>query len=305
MKRKLLVAYDGSDFSETVLADLQNAGLGDDVEACVVTVAEVWLPPESKKGDENRNLNERTQSLLNEAQLVATNAKERLAAQFPKWIVTSRVRSGSPAWEIVTLADDWQPDLIVVGSKGEGALSRVLLGSVSKRVLAESRCSVRIARPLNSNNPNKIVIGLDGSKGSEAAVIEVASREWLKPTEVRLTIFDDPFVPSFISDIVPALGASPAEQKEEERWANKVLRDAKALLNNSRVEVVTEVREGNPKSDLPELAESLETGCIFVGSTGSGSILERFVLGSVSEAIAVRSTCSVEVVRSSRAQPSR
>ncbi|MCV4785306.1 universal stress protein, partial [Escherichia coli] len=52
----------------------------------------------------------------------------------------------SPAWGIIKRADEWQPDLIVVGSHGRTAIERFVLGSVSQKVLYEARCSVRIAR---------------------------------------------------------------------------------------------------------------------------------------------------------------
>ena len=48
---KILIAYDGSDASRTPIEDLRRAGLPPDVEALVLTVADVWLPPETPEGD--------------------------------------------------------------------------------------------------------------------------------------------------------------------------------------------------------------------------------------------------------------
>jgi nucleotide-binding universal stress UspA family protein len=59
---------------------------------------------------------------------------------------TSTVLVGDPAAEIVTHADSIGADLIVIGSRGLGALGRLLLGSVSRGVLRESRRPVIVVR---------------------------------------------------------------------------------------------------------------------------------------------------------------
>jgi len=76
------------------------------------------------------------------------------------------------------MADDWRADLIVVGSHGRSALTRLVLGRVSQQVATESRCSVRVARHVTArgHTPMRIVIGVDGSRGAEAAVDAVALR---------------------------------------------------------------------------------------------------------------------------------
>ena len=59
------------------------------------------------------------------------------------------------------------------------------------------------------------------------------------------------------------------------------------------------VKEGDPKRELCKAAEEWGADCIFVGSAGFSNRFERFVLGSVSAAVAARAHCSVEVVRKS------
>jgi nucleotide-binding universal stress UspA family protein len=57
------------------------------------------------------------------------------------------------------------------------------------------------------------------------------------------------------------------------------------------------VDDGPPKQVLVRLAEEFGADCIFTGATGYTSRFERFLLGSVSAAVAARAHCSVEVVR--------
>lgn len=61
---------------------------------------------------------------------------------------TTRLLTGDPVDEIVTYADSLDVDLIVIGSRGHGALASALLGSVSRGVLSESKRPVAIVRGL-------------------------------------------------------------------------------------------------------------------------------------------------------------
>jgi len=60
--------------------------------------------------------------------------------------------------------------------------------------------------------------------------------------------------------------------------------------------VSTLVVDGDPKALLPREAERWQADSIFVGARGVRGV-ERFLLGSVSAAVAARAPCSVEVVR--------
>ena len=161
---KLLIAYDGSSCSESALDDLERAGLPDVGEATVLTVAEVWLPPPSLSNDETeadpyleelvRKHIEKGQRILNQAEMMAKHAANRVRKLLPNWTITSKATYGGPAWEILTTSDEVQPDLIVIGSNGNSVIGRFLLGSVSQKVMTEARCSVRIARGRIEVDPN-------------------------------------------------------------------------------------------------------------------------------------------------------
>jgi nucleotide-binding universal stress UspA family protein len=68
-------------------------------------------------------------------------------------------------------------------------------------------------------------------------------------------------------------------------------------LHDAGLQATLHLHAGNPKRVLIEEAEAWNADAIFVGANAFGSRLEKFILGSVSAAVAARAHCSVEVVR--------
>ncbi len=312
---KILIGYDGSGCADAALDDLTHAGLPPAAETHILSVAEVWLPPpppssyeiieqarEAKSPAELERNYAKLCPAAKEALTLAARARDRVQTNFPNWKVTAGSSCGSAAWELVSKADQWKPDLIVVGSHGRTALGRFVLGSVSQRVLTEALCSVRIARGRvdEPNSPVRIVVGTDGSPGSEAALRAVAARKWPPHSEVMVVLVDDPLAPEFLGKLIPPLGETIEEDRREEKaWVEKISARSMELLQGAGIKVSCVVREGDPKRELCKAAEEWAADCIFVGSTGFSNRLERFILGSVSAAVAARAHCSVEVVRKS------
>lgn len=312
---KIIVAYDGSQSSDQALDDLQRAGLpNEDVEVSVITIAEVWMPPPTSSNGDGFNkedypdfINELSEKRLkvaegavHEAETLSRHARERILAKFPKWKVSAEATNGSPGWEIIALADKLSPDLIVVGSQGRNSLGRILMGSISQKVLTEASCSVRVARgkievdPL----PLRIMIGFDGSNGSKIAVKEVASRNWGENAEICLLAAVHSFFPTAIGRFIPPVKDWVAEDfKSEKHWIEKLAESSVAKLENAELKVNLMIEEGNPKEILVEQAAKWHADSIFVGAHSYSSTLERFLIGSTAAAVAERANCSVEAIR--------
>ncbi len=308
---KLLIAYDGSRSADDAIADLASAGLPRDAEATIIAVAEKWLPhlyladdhPELEAAARDRRTEAEDQGHitkgLDEASALASHAGETLLKLFPDWIVDVKTVNGSPALEILTEAERAAPDLIVMGSQGRTAVGRLLLGSISQKVLAEAKCSVRIGRVTpNGKDEKMIVIGFDGSPGSNAAVDAVAARRWRGGCKIFLVTASDALVPTAIGRFIPPIVRWVEEEVRTEReLIRKLAESAFHKLGNAGCEVDLRVRNGNPKQVIVEEAERLGADCIFLGANSYGSKLERFLIGSTSTAVAARSHCTVEVVR--------
>jgi nucleotide-binding universal stress UspA family protein len=287
-RMKILVAYDGSACADAALDDLRRAGLPSDAQIKVLSVIESWLPPPS--GLEIIEHIDRDQEYL----ALARRGGIRLVSMEASWDVKSESGAGSPATVIIEKADEWGADLIVVGSHGHTALGRFFFGSVSHKVLSEARRSVRIARGRieEPGTPVRLIIGVDGSKGAEAAVEAVAARKWPVGSEARIVnaTWASPQITSHST-----VGPITKWITEEKARINKMIDEAAGKLRASGLRTEAVVKEEDPKRLLIAEAESWGSDCIFVGARGMGRI-ERFLLGSVSSAVASRAHCSVEVV---------
>ena len=295
-KFRVLVAYDGSSFAERALDDLGRAGLPkSEVEILLMEVAEVWLPP-SNLENENEPQNfiteaahkklEKNRKIFEVAEKSVKRAAKRVAKMFPGWKTNAEATYGSPAWEILFRADAFKPDLIVVGSHGRSMLERILLGSVSQKIVTEANCSVRVTRGdvKQKNRPVKIILGYDGTKGADEVVKVVSNRTWARGSKVRVVMVEDSSIIQqafeFERNVFEEVGASVLEQ-----------------LKKSGLKAELLILQGNPKYEIIAEAEKFGADCIFVGATKFDSKIERFLLGSVSSAITARAHCSVEIIR--------
>jgi nucleotide-binding universal stress UspA family protein len=145
----------------------------------------------------------------------------------------------------------------------------------------------------------KILIGVDGSPYSDAAIEEVARRVWPEGSEIRAVhAFELPLAAT------PEVWVLPANYYEQ---VDRELRSQARLIVDEAVEklksrlgdslkVEGEIILGSPRAVLIGEAESWNADLIIVGSHGYPT-WERFLLGSVSQSVVSHARCSVEVVR--------
>jgi len=77
---------------------------------------------------------------------VVLNLGTALKQAFPKAPLEEVVVDGDPKSKILDIAQEWQADLIVMGSHSRSDLERLFLGSVSLAVLSHATCSVTIVK---------------------------------------------------------------------------------------------------------------------------------------------------------------
>lgn len=139
MFRRILLATDGSPDAEEALTYARDLALRDGAQAIVVHAFE---PVPTYLGEPwGDRVVARHVSMGRD---VANNAAQELDKAGVDVIV--EVLEGPPADAILKVTEVRQPDLIVMGSRGHGALASLLLGSVSHRVLAHAHVPVLVVR---------------------------------------------------------------------------------------------------------------------------------------------------------------
>ena len=281
---RILIGYNGNEHSDAAIDDLRHTGLPDRTEALVLTIAEMCFPPEN----------------IYDAANLASLAADKVRKAFPTWTVKSETGRGNPAREILVRSESFRPDLIVIGQHASQLDERnLLLGQVTRTLLTDAACTVRLARRRGAmeTRPERIIVGFDGSPGSELAVRSLAARNWPVGTQVCLLAVADASVLASIGRFIPQMNNAVLEAKFASQWMETLAAASMAKLAKAGITASVDVRMGHPKDTIIEMAEASNTDCIFVGPPCAGHSVERFLLGSVSAAIAARAHCSVEIAR--------
>jgi nucleotide-binding universal stress UspA family protein len=286
---KVLFAYDGSECADQALIDLQKAGLPRDTQVCVLSVVEHWLPPPSAlEVVEHLDYDKEYQTL-------AQRGAARLRELQPTWQVEAKTKAGAPAATIIKAAEEWNADLIVLGSHGRSAVGRAFFGSVSQKVLHAAHSAVRVARGRldEPGTPLRLIVGVDGSSGANHALTALLQRHWPPGTEVRAVNASWKLPPA-----MPNQAMGPVTQWiiNENAHTKAAVEAALEQLKAAGLKADAVVKEEEPKQLLCAEAEAWDADCIFVGAHGLNRV-ERFLIGSVSSGVAARAHCSVEVWR--------
>ena len=146
---KILLATDGTKYGEAAADMLMNFNLTDGDEVKVVSVVDMALPlsvdiyggylPDTTEIEKVARENA-------EKVLEATTARIKPAFDGKYPAISSDVLFGSPDSRIVETAEEFEADLIILGSHGYKRWERLLLGSVSDSVVHHAHCSVLVVR---------------------------------------------------------------------------------------------------------------------------------------------------------------
>ena len=135
-------------------------------------------------------------------------------------------------------------------------------------------------------------------KYSSAAVQELLSRPWPTGTQVEVLSVAHA-APEFLDPLLMGRAIHIESLERETKRARQNVDEAAGAITQgaSLLDVSTKVMEGVPKEEILEEAAKWGADLILMGSHGYGAA-KRFLLGSVSHAVALHAPCSVEIVRS-------
>jgi nucleotide-binding universal stress UspA family protein len=138
----------------------------------------------------------------------------------------------------------------------------------------------------------KILLAIDGSSCSDAAVREVATKPWPAGSEVKIVSVVESVLLPAIETWVPPENYIEALQKAGDDQAGAIVNKAAAQVREqqeNKVGVSTEIVRGHPKEAIIDKADACGSDLIVVGSHGYRG-LTKLWLGSVSQAVALHAS---------------
>ncbi|WP_018352478.1 universal stress protein [Longispora albida] len=223
---------------------------------------------------------------------ILTRAEQRARDAHPDLAVETHLIHTAPAAWLVERSRD--AALIVVGSRGAGGFTGLLLGSVSSQVATHALCPVMVVRG-DSARPSTapVVAGVDGSEHSQAALdfaFEEASRRQAPLVAVYAwkTAPRDLPMPGRLS----VFGFDQAQEISE-----RILAEALAGYGEKYPDVkVTPVLSFDFDPAMLLTDESTEAALVVVGSRGRGEVAS-LLLGSVGYTLIHHAACPVVIAR--------
>ena len=279
--QKILVAFDGSASGENALRQALRLACDEKCWIRVVTV----VPPFEGELDLT-GVGDIHEAILRPARALLARA-EAIAKESGGLIKTS-LEEGEASQRIAAVAAEERCGIIVMGRRGISRLERMMVGSVTARVIGHSPVDVLVV-PLGAEIGWKtVLVATDGSVHSAAAAaraVDLAAAYGGRV--VALSVLD---VPDEFYAEAPAVVDQLIEK------ARGYVAAVAALAEKAGVGCTVAVREGVSAAAIVQHAKDEAAGLIAMGSHGRTG-LARLLMGSVTEKVIGHAPCPVLVVR--------
>ncbi|MHC4413804.1 MAG: universal stress protein [Planctomycetota bacterium] len=211
---------------------------------------------------------------------------------------SSEYRCGKP-WEMIAEAEgEREPDLIVLGARGQTAYPRLFLGSTADRVLRTARAPVLTVHPQDSGKETAIktvLVATDFSDEADLAAMAAARFLAALPDERKLVLLHA-WQPHVQYEFPTAGGVETDQREGVEKQAQRALEAKAGRLQTGALKVEVMVRQGYPATVIEKEAESAGADLIALGTHGRSG-LKRLLLGSIAERVLHHASCPVLTVR--------
>jgi nucleotide-binding universal stress UspA family protein len=278
---KILAAYDGSASGDNALR--QAMALADKEHSWVKVLAVV----PSYEGDlELVGVRDMASVMRGPVENLVRSAR-KIAGPDSANLITN-VEQGEVFEKIIDVAESENCDLIVMGRRGLRRLERMLIGSVTERVIGHTGKDVLVVPRDAALNVSNLLAATDGSPHGEAAIdraLYFAQQYGVKMTAVCVV----DMLPEYYAD-------APDVVAQMDEKASGVLEAVRQKATGAGVEVDIKVLRGDPADEISNLAKQANAGMVFVGSHGRSGI-KKLLLGSVAEKVIGLAPCPVLVAK--------
>lgn len=283
---KILLADDGSEHARAAVALLADLPLPAKSQ---ITVLRVFTPLQIS---EHTNL----QKALDQTQ----------ATFVSKGILTNtELLLGYPAEKLIEYADQFQPDLILMGAKGLRATLGILLGGVVQQVVEYAQWPVLVVRA-PYNGLRRLLLVTDGSSSSQRAVTALGKFPLPAGVDVRILHVMSPLPHGVFlaASSQPGIGVSlppiddqiEAAQAEEEHNSQILLAQAVETLQSYGFQPTTLLLRGDAATEIIKYVHDQQIDLIVAGSRGLSRVT-GWLMGSVSRKLVHYSGCSIMIMK--------
>jgi nucleotide-binding universal stress UspA family protein len=210
------------------------------------------------------------------------------------------VRTGSPTAEILRHAAETGADLIVLGTHGRTGFERLVLGSVTEKVLRKAPCPVLTVPRHAEGQPERplferILCGADFSEaGNHAAAYALSLAQ---EGNSSLTLLH-------VVDWMPDKDLTRFPQFDAAAYRRTINREARAKLEALVPEQARDwcdpdlrIGCGKPYREILRVAEEDRSDLIVLGVHGGGAVLDRMLFGSTTQHVVRQALCPVLTIR--------
>lgn len=208
---------------------------------------------------------------------------------------------GSAASVIESLAKRKNADIIVIRGSATGLLESTIAENTITAVVKHSPCSVLVLRSgAITEALNKVIIGLDGSQSAKDALRKFCQLYKSLQKKIEVELVHVVSIPGPWRFIAPVEFIATLEDNLD-MAAKAILAEGKAIMTecgwqtNKKADDMI-IRSGEPAFELDRLANEINARLIVVSAQGKTAV-QHFLLGSVSEALSLKSSSPVFVFR--------
>lgn len=210
-------------------------------------------------------------------------------------------RTDEPYKAIVEASRERSCDVIVMGRRGKTGLQKLIMGSVTAKVIGYASSSVLVVPRDAAINCKNILLAVDGSRFSDTAserAIQIADR-----CAAKLAIIS--VIPAGVqAGLAPDTGYTPQQlaliSREIFGAAEQQVSKVAAAAAQQGIQAETTMLGGNPYEIIVETAVKRQSDLIVIGSHGRTG-LQRLIMGSVAERVVALSPSAVLVVKRAEA----
>ncbi|MBS1126331.1 MAG: uspA protein [Nitrospirae bacterium] len=285
MYNKILVGFDGSEFSRAALLEAANRIKRRGGK--VILLNAVYFD-EEEFGNKPEQLEKRMES----GKKICSGAKEMVRKEFGIDI-ESIVSEGEPPEVIARTAQEMNADLIAMGTHGRRGIKRFIMGSVTSGVIGHAPCDVLVVKkPCTrcTGEFTSILLPFDGSAFSKKALSHAYALAKDEGSEVTALYV----IPRYEEMI--GFMKTDSIRKSLYKEAERIIDLAKQSVSSNGVTLATAIEEGNAADKIVETANRMKHDLIVMGSYGWRGV-NKAILGSTTERVIMNATCPILVVK--------